>query len=225
MKTKEREAARVLRADQGLSVKEIAKTLDVSTSTVSRWVRDIELTYRQRQALRAHARGDRVQAGKRNSERARLRRAAWQQEGRRRAREKRLLHMAGCMLFWAEGSRSRNSVYFTNSDPAMVRLFLEFLVSEVGIERHAVRIDLNLFADHLREEARIQRHWLDSLALPARCLRGSTVNVYSRHSARKRLNCLPYGTCRLSLHSTRIVQHLFGAIQEYGGFERPEWLE
>lgn len=129
------------------------------------------------------------------------------------------------MLFWAEGSRSRNSVYFTNSDPAMVRFFLDFLVDEVGVGRHAVRIDINLFADHRAEQRRIEQHWLDTLELPAVCLRASTVNVYSRHSARKRLNRLPYGTCRLSVHSTRIVQHLYGAIQAYGGFERPQWLD
>jgi hypothetical protein len=48
--------------------------------------------------------------------------------------------------------------------------------------------------------------------------------VYSRHSKRKRLNKLPYGTCRLTVCDVRIAQHLYGAIQEYGGFERPEWL-
>lgn len=133
--------------------------------------------------------------------------------------------MAGCMLFWAEGSRSRNSVYFTNSDPAMVRFFLDFLVSQVGVDRQAVRVDLNLFADHLDEQTRIERYWLDTLALPSTSLRASTVNVYSRHSDRKRLNRLPFGTCRLSVHSTQVVQHLYGAIQEYGGFDRPDWLD
>lgn len=26
------------------------------------------------------------------------------------------------------------------------------------------------------------------------------------------------------IHSTAIVQSIYGSIQEYGGFERPEWL-
>jgi hypothetical protein len=33
-----------------------------------------------------------------------------------------------------------------------------------------------------------------------------------------------YGTCRLVVHRTRVVQSLYGSIQEYGRFERPEWL-
>ena len=50
------------------------------------------------------------------------------------------------------------------------------------------------------------------------------VNVYSKYSQKKRQNRLPYGTCRVSVCRTRIVQHIYGAIQEYGGFDRPEWL-
>jgi hypothetical protein len=129
------------------------------------------------------------------------------------------------MLFWAEGSRSRNSVCFTNSDPAMMRFFLRFLVSDMGVELTAVRLDLNLFADHAEAQSVIERFWLETLGLPGECMRKSTVNTFSRHSARKRLNKLPYGTCRISVHSTELVQHVYGAIQEYGGFERPEWLD
>jgi IS30 family transposase len=50
MKTKEREQARSLR-DRGCSIKEIARALDVAPSSVSRWVRDIELTAAQHEAL------------------------------------------------------------------------------------------------------------------------------------------------------------------------------
>jgi hypothetical protein len=27
------------------------------------------------------------------------------------------------------------------------------------------------------------------------------------------------------VHSTQIVQTIFGSIQEYGGFDRPDWLD
>jgi hypothetical protein len=56
-------------------------------------------------------------------------------------------------------------------------------------------------------------------------LRRSIVNAYSKHSQKKRQSKLPYGTCKLVVHSTRIVQTIYGSIQEYGGFERPEWLD
>jgi hypothetical protein len=34
-----------------------------------------------------------------------------------------------------------------------------------------------------------------------------------------------YGVCALELHSTRVVQHIYGAIQEYAGFDKPAWLD
>jgi len=51
------------------------------------------------------------------------------------------------------------------------------------------------------------------------------VNVYSKYSQKKRRNVLPYGTSGVSVCRTRIVQTIYGAIQEYGGFDRPEWLD
>jgi transposase len=47
MKTDERRRARELRA-QGWSIKEIERSLGVSRSSVSSWVRDVELTVEQR---------------------------------------------------------------------------------------------------------------------------------------------------------------------------------
>jgi hypothetical protein len=67
--------------------------------------------------------------------------------------------------------------------------------------------------------------WLNRLQLPHDSLRKTTVNSYSKYSQKKRINKLPYGTCKVTVHSTRIVQTIFGSIQEYGGFERREWLD
>jgi hypothetical protein len=130
----------------------------------------------------------------------------------------------GCMLFWAEGSRSVNSVKMTNSDPALLRLFVEFLRHHFGVPDEKFRVWCNLFADHFERQQSIEQFWLDEFKLPRSCLTKSTVNVYSPYSKRKRKGRLPYGTCRVSVNDVRIAQHLYGAIQEYGGFERPEWL-
>lgn len=107
----------------------------------------------------------------------------------------------------------------------MIRFFLEFLVSELEVRRDVVRLDLHLFPDHADDQRRIETHWLTVLDLPETCLRSSTINVYSPYSQKKRRNRLPFGTCRLAVDSTALVQHIFGAIQEYGRFDRPSWLD
>lgn len=128
------------------------------------------------------------------------------------------------MLYWAEGSRNRNAVEFVNSDPAMVVFFLRFLRVCFSIPDSKIRVTCNLFADHVGKQREIEGFWLRELGLPKTCLRKSTVNRYSKHSKKKRRNKLPYGTCRLNISDTRLVHEIYGAIQEYGGFEREAWL-
>ncbi len=82
-----------------------------------------------------------------------------------------------------------------------------------------------MFADHLERQQEIERFWLTALWLPPQSLGKSVVNVYSKYSEKKRKNKLPYGTCKFTINNTRIVQTIFGSIQEYGGFDRPEWLD
>jgi hypothetical protein len=128
------------------------------------------------------------------------------------------------MLYWAEGSRSRNSIRFTNSDPEMIRFFLRFLRVYFGVPDAKVRVTCNLFADHLERRQEVERFWLETLQLPRSCLCKSTVNTYSKYSQKKRRNKLPFGTCRIAVHDTQLTQHIYGAIQEYAGFDREEWL-
>ena len=136
-----------MRRDEGRSIKEIARLVGVSQSTVSLWVRDI------------------------------------------------------------------------------IRIFGRFLRECFGVSDERMRICCHLFADHLAKQREVEQFWLDLLGLPRACLRKSMVNNYSRSSKRKRVNRLPYGTCKLVVHSTEIVQTIYASIQEFSGFSRPEWLD
>ncbi len=51
MKPDKREATRLLRREQGLSINQICKQLEVAKSSVSLWVRDIKLTEAQKEEL------------------------------------------------------------------------------------------------------------------------------------------------------------------------------
>jgi transcriptional regulator with XRE-family HTH domain len=226
MKTLERSRARELREKRGYSIKQIAAILGVSRSSVSLWVRDIRLTEEQHEALRQRNPIYNKQVAGRGTTAARRRaeRRGFQDHGRALARRGDLLHVTGCMLYWAEGWKDRNSLQFSNSDPEMVALFVEFLRSCLGVRDEHIRLACYLYADHVDRQREIERFWLDATGLPGSSLRRSIVNVYSKYSARKRMNMLPYGTCRVVVNRTRVVQSIYGAIQEYGGFEREAWL-
>jgi hypothetical protein len=225
VKTRERAEARRLRR-LGWSVREIERHLKVSRSSASLWVRDIRLT--DEQIAELHSRSatspGQLAGAAANAALGRARRAGYQLEGRARVPAGDRLHLAGCMLFWAEADKHRNGVRLANSDPALLRLFVRFLREcyDAPVERLAV--SCNLFADHLERQWEIEDFWLRTLGLPRSCLRKSIVNVYSKYSQKKRRNKLPYGTCKVAFSDTRTVQSIYGAIQEFAGFDRPEWL-
>jgi hypothetical protein len=131
---------------------------------------------------------------------------------------------AACSI-WAEGGKRRNTVCLTNSDADLVDVFLRFLREWYSVTDDRVTLSVNCFLQNSLTLGEIEHWWLDRLELPGFCLRAAAVNSLSSASKRRKGHILPYGTARLTVHSTFIVQSIYGAIQEYAGIERPEWLD
>jgi transcriptional regulator with XRE-family HTH domain len=224
VKTNERLEARRLRAD-GWSVREIEQYLDVARSSVSRWVRDIELSAEARDRLAAHTRLGPLVAAQNKAARARVIRMSHQDRGRSLVHERDASYAAGCCLYWAEGEKCRNAVRLVNSDAEVLVYFIAFLRRHFEVPDDRMHVRCNLFADHEQQQRKIEDYWLERLELPRSSLKTSLVNSYSKYSQKKRMNKLPYGTAELVVHSTEIVQTIYGSIQELGGFDRPEWLD
>jgi hypothetical protein len=176
VKTRERELARHLRRTEGASIKE--RRTWAAQSSISRWVRDIELTEEQREALRLALYNGHVKGRTMNALLRREARMLAQEEGRMLALSGDARFAAGCMLYWAEGSRNRNSIRFVNSDPEMVRFFVSFLKTYWNVRETDFRLTCNLFADHVERQVEIEEFWLGVAALSKSCLCKSTVNVY-----------------------------------------------
>jgi hypothetical protein len=212
-------------------MKQIAARLGVSPSSVSLWTRDIELTPEQRQrnthGVRGPSRPEHVAARAATWRRKnRERRRQYQKEGRIRAGERDPLHIAGCMLYWAEGTKKRNTLTLANSDSNMLGFFCVFLRESLGVQSDQITLRLNVYTGNGLPLKEIEDHWLRSLELPHTCLRGHTLNHTPTSSSGQKRNRLPYGVASIRvLRSTRLVQHIYGAIQEYAGFEEPRWLD
>ena len=228
-KPAEQQLARKLRR-AGMPYKRIASRIGVSASSVHGWTKDIQLTEEQKAF---NLRGPR---GPQNPELVRRRAESWaarcrtarlvsQQDGRRAAREGDPLHHAGCMLYWAEGAKQRNTIDFTNSDPQMLVLFRRFLTDAMAIERDEIVMSINVYTNNGMTIEEIERYWLDLLELPASSVRKHMVNHMPTSSSGRARNRLPYGVCTLRVHSTWMLHHIYGAIQEYADFDEPAWLD
>jgi len=219
-----RQEARFLRRS-GASFAEISKKLSVSSSTARRWTVDIVLSLEQEASLRIARAQARLAGTRTMATGCRNRRSEWQEEGRQRARESDALHLAGCMLYWAEGSKLRNCLEIANSDPNMLSLFLRFLTQEFPDEAAAATLRLNLYTGNGLSVEDVEKFWLDRLELPSSSLRKHTLNNRPAPTSGVKKNKLPYGVATLMICRTRVVQHVWGAIQEYGEFAEPAWLD
>jgi hypothetical protein len=118
--------------------------------------------------------------------RGRARRAAYQCEGRARVRAGDELFIQACLLYWAEGSKGRHSLSFSNADIELVRIWMAFLRKTVRVADDRIRITCYLYSDHLSRQAKVEDRWLQLTRLRRSNMCRSIVNNYSRGSKRKR---------------------------------------
>jgi len=129
------------------------------------------------------------------------------------------------MLYWAEGAKRRNAALLTNADPDLLLLFRCFLRECYAVADEQIALTVNCHLGHGLTIEEIHEWWLARLDLPDVSLRTPAINRVSSASKRRRGHVLPYGTVCLGVHSTFVIQSIYGAIQEYAGIDRPEWLD
>ena len=219
--------ARKLRATEGLALNEISKKLGVSKSSVSNWVRDVILTNEQIQKLNEQnpLYNKSISGGKARSKYFRDLRKSYQQNGKDKAKQRSWLHTTGCMLYWAEGGKGSTSVIFSNSDSEMMKIFLRFLQEEMFVCKNKIVLSVNVHLNNGLTLEQVEQYWLKELKLPKECLRKSIVSKLPKTSSGKKKNKLPYGVARIVVHDVEILQHISGAIQEYGNFSNDKWLQ
>lgn len=220
MKSQERNKAREMRS-QGLTINQIANFLQVSKSSVSTWVRDIVLTQDQIDNLQKQNPifNRQINGAKERSDKARLIRLEYQNKGKIKAKDNNLLHQAGCLLYWAEGAKSKNQCRFTNSDTEMMKFFLKFIRQFYSHLESKITLTINYYTNNNLNSQEIKNYWLSSLELPEKSLRKCQENNRPRSATNAvRHNKLPYGVACISISSTELVQNIYGAIQQYVGF-------
>lgn len=169
-KPEEREKAIKLRKE-GKSVKEIAKLLNISSSTVSLWVRQITLTPAQKERLtkkvfdtlqKGRKKAQKIQKLARKRKRVRLTKEALREIGRL---SKRDVFVAGVALYWAEGFKKDNRLGFASSDPGMIKFFLNWLKA-AGVPRGDIRLRVGLNISHKKRIKEVQKYWQVQTGVP-----------------------------------------------------------
>ena len=138
-KVREQEEARRLRAT-GMTLVEIAAALEVSKSSVSLWVRDVEFEPRPRRRSPRHERPHPQHLAK-LAEIAEMNRLGIARIGE--LSDDAFL-VAGAALYAGEGAKRDSEVKFTNSDPRMIAFFCAWLRHFFEIDESRLRMRLYL---------------------------------------------------------------------------------
>jgi transposase-like protein len=223
MKKEEKEKAIKLRRE-GHSVKSIAKELSVSVGSVSAWVKDVCLDEKAKALLESKDPSSKLFVGTREwsgrliSQRARDVRKGYQLKGTTEVGDMDI-HLAGCMLYWAEGAKNKNGVCLVNYDVDVLKIFVRFLRECYNVSNERFVINIVVYDDDGENSV---KYWLEQLNLPRTCLR-KVRRVFSEPKCKK--NRYLYGGCSVSVHNTEIVQRIFGSIKAYTGVMDERWLD
>ena len=76
-----------------------------------------------------------------------------------------ILFGLGLGLYWGEGTKSnKNSIRLGNTNPKIIKKFIEFLVKIYGIKTHKLRFGLQIFSD--MPQGSVIHYWLKKLGVP-----------------------------------------------------------
>ena len=218
-----REKARELRRS-GKSLGDIAKDLHIAKGSVSTWARDIVLTQEQIDELNARRGSSQKMATKAMSEKYLSLRKEYQEQGRKLAKERNPEFISGCMLYWAEGTKSRYHLTFTNSDKDMLLFFIRFLKRFFQLVDDDIAVSCNFYINDDVTFDEVENHWKNHLGLPESCYKKTTVNRVFRTATAKRKTTTKYGVCRIMVYRVDILQMIYGALQEFVGFTNDTWI-
>lgn len=163
---------------RGLSYSEIRDRVPVSKSTLSLWLRSIDLTDAQRVRLaEVSRRAGLAGAAKRRARRLALRRSIYESSSSEIHEIKpHELWLMGTVLYWAEGAKEKENrpgsgMEFTNSDPMLARLFLRWILEILGIEPARIVFAIFLHDTHRKASGEVQEYWAGQTGFPVESFR------------------------------------------------------
>lgn len=211
----------------GKSYSEISKELSVPKSTLSSWLGGLKMS----EALETEIR----QRGKLRSMTAlnefvkeRTRQAFESNEsiiGRSKLEikniTKRELTLIGAALYWAEGYKrplKRNGrilpnhpISMTNSDPAMVKLFIKFLRQICRIDSGKITASVRYFPH--QNKLLVEKYWREATGLQESNFIKSLVTVSSASRGKRPIYQLPNGIIQIRASDTKNFHQIMGWIE------------
>lgn len=204
---KDRSEALQLRKS-GKSYAEIKKALGIPKSTLSEWLRSYSWSKKIRRSLAEKSKQSssvRIRTLDRiRGERLRraYREAADEARGEFEALKYHPLFIAGVMIYWGEGDKiSEHGVRIANTDPRMIKVFVNFLVHVCQIPTKRIRGWVLIYPDLDGQSCR--KYWAEHTGLGVDNF-SKNITIKGRHKTHR----LQYGVCNVGISSKYFKQKM-----------------
>ena len=188
---------------RGWSYSAIKKELGIAKSTASAWLNKYPLTEKQIRQFSPLSRERRIEHFRDTFRKKRLQalnEAYDIEKDKINNLSQREIYLMGLMLYWGEGMKAtRGTISFANTNPAMIRMAIYWLVHCMGFERNKLRVKLHLYSD-MKIDIETQ-YWIDELNLPVMQFK----KPYIKESKFGNLTQkgFGHGTCDLNVYGTK----------------------
>lgn len=193
MRTVDQERARGLRA-KGYSIRKIAQEVKASQSSISKWVRTVQLTSEQLAVLRDNEPRQKLAVTKAQEKWKRLR-----EEYKQEAEQEYLvfsqnpIFMLGLGLYAGEGSKTGDKACLSNSDFRIIKIGILFY-QLIGIPKENLIVSVAVHSQEQAEPALL--YWQEKTGVPKERFNKAVIAI-SKASQLLRGNTIPMGTCYL----------------------------
>lgn len=210
MKLEEKQKAIKLRK-AGRTYSEILSEIPIAKSTLSEWLKSVQLATPQKQRLtkkrkEASLRGGQARHKARISEVEALEHKGRAEVDTLSARE---LWLIGIALYWAEGSKQyehspSTGIMFSNSDPQMIHVFLKWL-KQMNVPSSEIYFELYVHDTRKSEALTFKNWWVRQLDISPRQLNRIYFKKGNPKTNRKNIADLYHGLVRIKVNSSTIL--------------------
>ena len=206
---------------EGYTYSEILNRVPVAKSTISLWLRSVGLAEKEIQRLTqkkllAARRGGEARKIQRIEATKRIKKDAHKEISKIGERE---FLMLGTMLYWAEGSKNKEyrpsqGISFSNSDPLMIKFFLNWLNECLNMTPERIKMDIYLHRDQFDRIEEIRRYWAIKTGFPEAKFGKIYAKEHKIKSKRRNVGNKYFGLVRIRVcRSTDLNRKIEGWIE------------
>ncbi len=198
---------------KGYSLKEISDNLGIAKSTSSLWLRNFPISLKIKKKLLEKQKNGREKGILFSVKKKEISENFAKKESIKTLQNinlnKNYCRLICALLYWCEGGKYDNGVFFTNSDPKMIRLFLKLFRKSFVLDENKFRVCLHLHKYHFSKKQ--IEYWSNLTNISKK----QFTKPYQKNNTGKRVRKNYQGCVSVRYHDVNILRQIQAIINTF----------